>query len=105
MVNLKLSKLKNISIDYLKSMLNDINKEKEVQKFKQSYIQFDFENECYSCEACLAVCPVQAITASANDDGCFVPIVNTNICINCGKCVKVCTKINEKKTWPGFSVM
>lgn len=39
----------------------------------------------HDCQACVAVCPVQAITATAT-----TPIVNALDCLQCGRCLFVC---------------
>ncbi len=44
---------------------------------------------CVSCEACLAVCPVGAVTM-VYSDGQFLPRIDGSLCTNCGKCESVC---------------
>ena len=47
------------------------------------------EARCVSCGLCKSVCPVDAIELKyQKNEGVFVPYVNTNKCINCGKCCK-----------------
>lgn len=41
---------------------------------------------CTQCGACMAVCPVQAI--SRNGDG--VVVIDTNVCVGCLACVGFC---------------
>lgn len=55
-------------------------------------IDFDFSTKCYSCGACKAVCPKNAITMSEN----CIPTVGES-CVNCGLCEKVCPNLNEQK--------
>lgn len=50
---------------------------------------------CNGCSACAVVCPKQAISIIKNDRGFFESVVDTNKCINCGICNKVCKK-NQK---------
>ncbi len=40
---------------------------------------------CSQCEACVDVCPEQAV--HLNDEG---PEINTEICLACGKCMRAC---------------
>lgn len=55
-------------------------------------IDFDFSTKCYSCGACKAVCPKNAIMMSEN----CLPIVG-EFCVDCGLCEKVCPYLNEQK--------
>lgn len=54
-------------------------------------INFDFDKNCYSCGACAAVCPQNAIKMSEN----CLPLVG-DACVDCHLCEKVCPHINEK---------
>ena len=65
--------------------LHDI-KDKNVIKTKQ----LDF---CLSCEACVAVCPVNAIKMKL-EKGQFLPEVNLGLCTNCGICLSVCPGVD-----------
>ncbi|MDQ0149540.1 Coenzyme F420 hydrogenase/dehydrogenase, beta subunit C-terminal domain [Eubacterium multiforme] len=56
-------------------------------------IDFDFSKECYSCFACANVCKKNAIKFDEN----LHPIINKELCIECGKCERVCIKIKECK--------
>lgn len=54
--------------------------------------------ECTGCAACQAVCPVSAISMQKESYGFVYPKVNTEICIDCGKCERVCHLThNEEK--------
>ncbi|MDR3051743.1 MAG: 4Fe-4S binding protein [Oscillospiraceae bacterium] len=46
---------------------------------------YHITDECISCGACEAECPVQAI---AEGEGKYV--VNADVCIDCGACAGVC---------------
>jgi coenzyme F420 hydrogenase subunit beta len=65
--------------------LHDI-KDKNVIKTKQLDL-------CLSCEACVVVCPVNAISMKL-EKGQFLPEVNLELCINCGNCLRVCPGID-----------
>lgn len=52
---------------------------------------------CTGCFACANACPKDAISLSANFEGFYFPIVETNKCINCGLCDKVCPQIMPQR--------
>lgn len=45
---------------------------------------------CCGCGACSAICPVNAISISYNDDGFYEKSVDETKCIHCRKCLSVC---------------
>lgn len=44
---------------------------------------------CTGCGACISVCPKNAISYQISK-GFYTPTINLNVCINCGRCKKVC---------------
>lgn len=52
---------------------------------------------CTGCSACCDICPVNAITMQSNNEGFLYPNINEDICIKCGKCMKICNKTNDKE--------
>lgn len=54
------------------------------------------KSQCCGCEACVQVCPKQCISFVEDEEGFFYPSVNTDLCINCCLCEKVCPIINQK---------
>ena len=46
---------------------------------------YKISDECISCGACAAECPVEAI---AEGDGKYE--INPDVCIECGNCAEVC---------------
>lgn len=48
------------------------------------------KKNCCGCEACVQACPKQCISFKEDAEGFFYPEVNTNICVECGLCEKVC---------------
>lgn len=50
---------------------------------------------CSGCSACASVCPHNAITMLANDEGFLYPQINKEKCIQCGLCKKVCPTLNK----------
>ena len=60
-------------------------------------IQIKDKSACCGCSACYAICPKQCITLSADKEGFLYPVVNAEVCINCGLCEKVCPVLHPKK--------
>lgn len=64
---------------------------------------------CYGCSLCSVVCPKDIISLKGNRDGFYQPrITDTEACIQCGLCLKVCAFQNElpqtdKTTVKGFA--
>lgn len=55
-----------------------------------SYFKTKDKKDCCACSACIHSCPVQAIKFERDEEGFDYPIINNEICINCGLCEKVC---------------
>lgn len=73
-------------------------------------INCDF-NKCTACEACISICPKKCITLKKDALGVFYPTVDTNNCINCGLCDKVChlnndylPEIRSEKVYAAYSL-
>jgi coenzyme F420 hydrogenase subunit beta len=49
---------------------------------------------CTACGACAGVCPTGAISMIHNDFGLLFASIDSDKCINCKKCVKVCPSIS-----------
>lgn len=47
-------------------------------------------NDCTGCMACYNVCPYGAIKMEADGEGFDHPVINTQTCVDCGLCTKVC---------------
>lgn len=54
--------------------------------------------QCCGCSACAVVCPKQCISMKADHEGFLYPEINHALCVQCGKCRKVCPVINQKST-------
>lgn len=55
--------------------------------------------QCCGCSACAVVCPKQCISMKADHEGFLYPEINHALCVQCGKCRKVCPVINQKSTY------
>lgn len=53
------------------------------------------KEQCYGCKACSNICPQNAITFENNEYGFSYPKVDEDLCINCGKCLATCNKIEK----------
>lgn len=54
-----------------------------------SYLVNGKKNKCCGCKACEQACPVNCISMKY-ESGFFYPGIDTEKCIECGKCIKVC---------------
>lgn len=52
---------------------------------------------CSGCHACYSACPQKCIRMTMDDEGFFCPVVNTEKCVNCGICEKVCPVLSNKE--------
>lgn len=46
--------------------------------------------QCTGCYACSNICPKNCIRLIADENGHVIPVIEEDICINCGLCKKVC---------------
>lgn len=51
---------------------------------------FERKEECCGCTACFAVCPKNAITMQADEEGFEYPVIDESVCIKCEMCIRVC---------------
>lgn len=52
--------------------------------------QITAKSDCCGCTACAQVCPCQAITMNPDEEGFLHPLINSEKCIDCGKCLRSC---------------
>ena len=50
---------------------------------------------CSGCWACYNTCPVGAINMECDKEGFMYPIIDTDKCIDCGKCKNICPAFKE----------
>lgn len=53
-------------------------------------IQITDKSQCCGCWACANACPKQCIEMKMDNEGFHYPQINTDLCIDCGLCDKVC---------------
>jgi coenzyme F420-reducing hydrogenase beta subunit len=53
--------------------------------------------DCTGCKMCKDICPVDAIYYECDREGFWYPKVNYDKCIKCGKCVRTCPSLSERK--------
>lgn len=55
------------------------------------------EEICTGCLACVNACNFGAIRITQDDEGFVHPKIDNQICVSCGKCVRICPQLNELK--------
>ena len=65
---------------------------------------------CCGCCACANGCPRNAVTMKYDAEGFMYPVIDEQLCVDCGLCEKICPVINAKeidrpylKTFAGYS--
>lgn len=58
-------------------------------------IQYRDKKECCGCYSCMNICPTDAISMVNDEMGFGYPKIDTEKCIECGLCLKVCDFQNE----------
>ena len=61
-------------------------------------IKITNKQNCCGCSACAQRCPKQCISMQADSEGFLYPKVDTEVCINCHLCEKVCPVINPSES-------
>lgn len=51
---------------------------------------YNSKKDCCGCTACEQICNVEAIKMLSDSEGFRYPLIDENICIDCGLCVKIC---------------
>ncbi|MBO4707555.1 MAG: Coenzyme F420 hydrogenase/dehydrogenase, beta subunit C-terminal domain [Elusimicrobiaceae bacterium] len=60
-------------------------------------IQIIGKEKCCGCGACVQICPKNAITMRADNEGFLYPVIDDKKCIKCGLCLKICPILNNQK--------
>lgn len=53
------------------------------------------ESDCCGCNACVQACSLGCIRMKSDNKGFWYPSIDTERCIDCGKCVSVCQMFDE----------
>ena len=61
-----------------------------MQNDKTIPVLFTRKEDCCGCTACYAICPKSAISMELDEEGFEYPVVNSNLCVRCYMCLKVC---------------
>nr|WP_294660590.1 4Fe-4S dicluster domain-containing protein [uncultured Blautia sp.] len=62
---------------------------------------FSRKENCCGCSACYAICPQNAITMEADEKGFLYPVIDSEKCIGCRMCLKVCV-FKEEQSKRGY---
>lgn len=60
-------------------------------------IKIQNKQDCCGCTACVQRCPRHCISMKEDEEGFLYPVIDENICINCGLCENVCPWLNRSK--------
>lgn len=63
---------------------------------------FKQKHDCCGCTACMSICPEQAITMEADEEGFLYPQINPELCVECEACKKLCAFQNGYTTHDNF---
>ena len=58
-----------------------------------------YRERCTGCFACFNVCPKDAIKMLLDDEGFFYPHIDNKRCVECGRCVDVCSIKHMKRIY------
>ena len=54
------------------------------------YLLDKVKEKCYGCEACIQICPRNALSMKEDDEGFRYPLLDESLCVGCNLCHKVC---------------
>lgn len=60
-------------------------------------IKISDKADCCGCRACIQICPCNCINFYVDEEGFSYPSINTDKCVNCGLCEKVCPVLNQAR--------
>ena len=107
-INKRLKLLRENSKEFLiRGLKGEITEKKNVDRHQKVMVlpmnKREKEN-CCGCTACAEVCPVHAIKMKADEEGFSYPYVEKDMCIQCGKCDRVCGFVPVEKNQESFSL-
>lgn len=75
---------------------------KKQLKAERNYpILFTSKDECCGCLACAAICPMQTIKVSIDEEGVEYPAIDRKKCVKCYSCISVCPLKNRAEIMKG----
>lgn len=90
-----LEKEREKSVNYLKKLINaPVKSEKQIKINKITGNVSIVGDKCTACTVCKNICPVGAITMTADKEGFLYPQINQEKCVMCGLCLKKCHAVN-----------
>ncbi len=81
--------------NFLKKSFDQLPKIKEDNKVSGFVDFLDEKSDCCGCHACYNACPKNCITMDIDNEGFWYPNINTEECIHCNMCQKVCPTVNK----------
>lgn len=54
------------------------------------FLENGIKEACYGCEACIQVCGTRALSMSEDAEGFSYPVLDKDLCVECGVCYRVC---------------
>lgn len=60
------------------------------------------KHDCTGCAACVNKCKKNAISFARDIEGFFYPLINVDLCVECGSCLSVCPILQPKTTAASF---
>lgn len=66
------------------------NSAKGERSFRVPPTLFESTSDCCGCAACENTCSKNAIEMVADDEGFEFPVINEELCVSCGACVRAC---------------
>ena len=94
------------SYDYFERVLGNSKTTDEVKGF----VPFRNKGFCCGCSVCQEICPVNAITMTADEKGAIYPKIDNDKCILCYKCQQYCSSklpdlpLYNKKIFFGYNI-
>lgn len=58
---------------------------------------YEEKNKCCGCSACAMTCPKQCIKMHPDEEGFLYPQIDTELCVNCSLCKKVCPVLRKSE--------
>lgn len=65
------------------------------------YIRTQDKKLCCGCTACSAICEHKAISMQEDSEGFLFPVLDNDLCINCGLCDKICPMSSDHQANSG----